>query len=203
AIIIGKATGKILFLGVRNKYCSVCLRAKNKNARSCEHVCFKNWNASSGTMESDTIVEGFNESIATHNVRYLKFIADGDSSVFAKIRENVSYGTEVMKIHCTNRAVKNYGKALYKIRNDTSVAVSGRKLLTAKNIKALQDIAMKVLYINAHGLVEDLKADLLNGPNHVYNDHSKCRQTYCECVGDKENSKILELKNTGIYHHVH
>ncbi|KAF2885125.1 hypothetical protein ILUMI_21059 [Ignelater luminosus] len=108
-----------------------------------------------------------------------------------------------MKIHCTNRAVKNYGKALYKIRNDTSVAVSGRKLLTAKNIKALQDIAMKVLYINAHGLVEDLKADLLNGPNHVYNDHSKCRQTYCESVGDKENSKILELKNTGIYHHVH
>ncbi|KAF2883327.1 hypothetical protein ILUMI_22829 [Ignelater luminosus] len=93
--------------------------------------------------------------------------------------------------------IKNYGKALYKIRNDTSVAVSGRKLLTAKNIKALQDIAMKVLYINAHGLVEDLKAHLLNGPNHVYNDHSKCKQTYCESVGDKENSKILELKNTG------
>ncbi|KAF2886306.1 hypothetical protein ILUMI_19865 [Ignelater luminosus] len=62
---------------------------------------------------------------------------------------------------------------------------------------------MKVLYINAHGLVEDLKADLLNGPNHVYNDHSKCKQTYCESVGDKENGKILELKNTGIYHHVH
>ncbi|KAF2882228.1 hypothetical protein ILUMI_23951 [Ignelater luminosus] len=99
--------------------------------------------------------------------------------------------------------IKNYGKALYKIRNDTSVAVSGRKLLTAKNIKALQDIAMKVLYINAHGLVEDLKVDLLNGPNHVYNDYSKCKQTYCESVGDKENSKILELKNAGIYHHVH
>ncbi|KAF2890961.1 hypothetical protein ILUMI_15212 [Ignelater luminosus] len=102
-----------------------------------------------------------------------------------------------MKIHCANHAVKNYGKALYKIRNDTSVAASGRKLLTAKNIKVLQDIAMKVLYINAHGLVEDLKVDLLNGPNHVYNDHSKCKQIYCENVGDKENSKILELKNTG------
>lgn len=59
--------------------------------------------------------------------------------------------------------------------SDTSVSAAGRKFLTAKNIKVLQNIAMKVLYVNAHGLVEDLKTDLLNGPSHVYNDHSKCR----------------------------
>ncbi|KAF2879566.1 hypothetical protein ILUMI_26591 [Ignelater luminosus] len=155
---------------IMHRQVCVCSRAENKNERSREHVCFKNRNASSGAMESDLIMEGFNENIATHNVRYLKFISYGKSSVFVKIREKVVYGTEVMKIHCTNHAVKNCGKALYKIRNETSVAVSGRKLLTAKNIKALQDIEMKVLSINAHGLVEDLKADLLNGPNHVTKD---------------------------------
>ncbi|KAF2889580.1 hypothetical protein ILUMI_16593, partial [Ignelater luminosus] len=121
-----------------------------------------------GTISTESTYNNLKERLAIMDIPPMPYI-------FAKLGEKVSYGTEVMKIHRTNHAVKNYGKALYKIRNDTSIAVSGRKLLTAKNIKALQDIAMKVLYINAHGLVEDLKADLLNEPNH----------------------------NTGIYHHVH
>ncbi|KAB0790570.1 hypothetical protein PPYR_15020, partial [Photinus pyralis] len=74
AVIIGKATGKILFLGVRNKYCSVCARAKKEDEIK-EHICYKNWTASSGAMESDIIVEGFNHSISMHKIKYLKFIA--------------------------------------------------------------------------------------------------------------------------------
>ena len=37
AIIIGKATGKLLYLGVRNKYCSACAQGIPK------HQCYKNW----------------------------------------------------------------------------------------------------------------------------------------------------------------
>ncbi|XP_031327537.1 uncharacterized protein LOC116166782 isoform X2 [Photinus pyralis] len=202
AVIIGKATGKILFLGVRNKYCSVCARAKKEDEIK-EHICYKNWTASSGAMESDIIVEGFNHSISMHKIKYLKFIADGDSSVFAKIKQKVTYGNEVEKIHCSNHAVKNYGKALYKIKNDTAIALQARKFLTVKNIKALQEIAMKVLYENAHGLVEDLKTDLMNGPKHVYGDHSSCKESYCETRGCVENSKVVDLKNTGVYHHIY
>lgn len=81
-----------------------------------ENICFKNWSTFSEAMESDIIVESFNDSIAAHNIKYLKFFADGDSSVFSKIKEEVSYGSEVVRIHCTNHAVKNYDKALYKIK---------------------------------------------------------------------------------------
>lgn len=56
------------------------------------------------------VVEGFSESMETHGVQYLKFIVDGDSSVYAKIKQQVSYGDKVKKIECTNHALKNFGK---------------------------------------------------------------------------------------------
>ena len=47
AIIIGKVTGKILFMGVRNKFCSICTRANNIASPIPDHQCFKNWEDSS------------------------------------------------------------------------------------------------------------------------------------------------------------
>lgn len=60
-----------------------------------EHLCFKNWSGSANSMEPDIIVEGFNSSILMHNVRYKKFIADGVSAVFNRIKEKVDYGSQV------------------------------------------------------------------------------------------------------------
>ena len=73
-IIIGQATGKLLFIGVRNKYCSACTQGISPD----EHKCYKNWDDSSSEMESDIILEGFKKAEATHEVRYLRFIGDGD-----------------------------------------------------------------------------------------------------------------------------
>ena len=36
-VIFGQETGKLLYLGVRNKYCSVCKKDLKK-----KHTCFKN-----------------------------------------------------------------------------------------------------------------------------------------------------------------
>ncbi|KAJ8909803.1 hypothetical protein NQ315_015323 [Exocentrus adspersus] len=132
AVIIGALTGKVLYLGVRNKYCSICSRANNKEEQPKSHICFKNWSQSSGAMEADIIVEGFTEGPIMHNLKYLKFVADGDSSVFAKIKENVPYGDEVEKVECKNHAIKNYGSGLYKIKSDTKIHAAGRRLLTVQ-----------------------------------------------------------------------
>ena len=78
-IIIGKETGKLLYLGVRNKYCHACA----KNIPREKHTCYKNWTASSSEMETDIIVEGFMEAERVHGVRYTKFVGDGDSSVLS------------------------------------------------------------------------------------------------------------------------
>ncbi|KAI8437861.1 hypothetical protein MSG28_012078 [Choristoneura fumiferana] len=58
ACIIGYETKKVLFLGIRNSYCSVCAVASNKKIEVKKHKCFKNWSGSSTAMEADGVVEG-------------------------------------------------------------------------------------------------------------------------------------------------
>lgn len=187
---------------MRNKYCSICAHAANRQQQPNPHICFKNWTESSGAMEADIIVEGFKESQRMHNLKYLKFVADGDSSVYAKIKQNVPYGDEVEKIECKNHAIKNYGSGLYKIKNDTKINVVGRKFLTLRNIKQLQTTALKQLDINSSGDVEKLKRDWANGPNHVFGNHINCSADYCNTVGDVANNKMPEIEATGIHYHI-
>ena len=56
-IIIGKETSKILYLGIRNKYCLVCQKAGEGTVP--QHTCFRNWDKSSSAMETDIILKGF------------------------------------------------------------------------------------------------------------------------------------------------
>ena len=61
-IIIGKATGKLLHIGVCKKYCHACARQIPLE----NHTCYKNWNESSSQMETDIILEGFLEAEMVH-----------------------------------------------------------------------------------------------------------------------------------------
>lgn len=63
AAIIGLKSGKILYLGVKNKYCCVCQRTENKGEVVSENTFYKNWNVSSTTMEVNIITEGFSTSL--------------------------------------------------------------------------------------------------------------------------------------------
>ena len=89
----------MLFLGVRNKFCSICTVAKNKGVSPKNHTCFKNWSQSSCSMETDILVSGFNTAEEMHGVRYLRVIGDGDSSVMSNIQQHVPiWGCMVKKI---------------------------------------------------------------------------------------------------------
>ena len=50
-IIIGQATGKLLHIGIRNKYCTSCTQGIPQE----KHNCFRNWSHSSSEMEPDII----------------------------------------------------------------------------------------------------------------------------------------------------
>ncbi|XP_011858729.1 PREDICTED: uncharacterized protein LOC105556253, partial [Vollenhovia emeryi] len=78
--IIGYNTRKILFVGIRNKYCTVCDIADQQNCEPKAHKCYKNFdrNASSTSMESDAIAEGFKSSLEMHGLIYKTVIGDGD-----------------------------------------------------------------------------------------------------------------------------
>ena len=62
-VIFRKETKKLLFIGVRNKFCSVCAKDSEK-----EHDCFKNWDGASSSMECKLIIEGFRKATAWSQV---------------------------------------------------------------------------------------------------------------------------------------
>lgn len=44
AIIVGYHTRKVLYIDVKNKYCTLCAMAHMKNESVQPHTCYKNWN---------------------------------------------------------------------------------------------------------------------------------------------------------------
>ena len=163
AIIIGKETGRLLFIGVRNKYCHACALGMKEN----DHACFRNWNSSSSEMETDIVLEGFLEAERVHGVRYTQFVGDGDSSVYPTLLTSVpGWGHTIKKIECANHACKCYRGALEKLVQDNpSYKGSGRftKKMRQKLVSAARcAIQMRSKETDAKKAVELLNRDLLN-----------------------------------------
>lgn len=120
ACIIGVRTKKVLYVGVKNKYCTICAKENfNKDKESNDHVCYKNWNGPSTGMESCIILEGFRASMDMHNLKYSCIIGDGDSSVYRKIIEAMPYGPQLLvrKIGCKNHILRCYLSKLKDVMN--------------------------------------------------------------------------------------
>jgi hypothetical protein len=98
-VVIGFYSKKLLHLGIRNKYCSVCIKYRNQGIISApDHTCFMNWHGPSTGMESDILVDAFRIAPTMHRLRYARFVADGDSSTHSEIIAKVPYGRNVEKI---------------------------------------------------------------------------------------------------------
>ena len=180
AIIIGAATKKLLYIGVRNKYCSACTR----NIPRDKHVCFRNWSESSSEMETDIILEGFLEAERVHGVRYTKFIGDGDSSVHSTLLQNVpGWGHAIRKLECANHACKCYRGALERLVQDNpSYKGSGGlpKTMRKRLVSAARSaIRMRSKETDRKKALASLKHDLQNGPLHCFGFHQHCSADFC------------------------
>ncbi|XP_049881816.1 uncharacterized protein LOC126377858 isoform X2 [Pectinophora gossypiella] len=156
-------------------------------------MCFKNYEGPSTGMEADILVEGFERSQEMHGVKYLIFIGDGDSSVYAQLREKVSYGTQIKKIECKNHVIKNYTGALYKIIGNTKLPLFGRKILKPK-LQKLTAVSRKIIMEADHN---SMREDLKNGPSHVFGCHQDCKAYYCRfCQNsdEKDTNSLDDLK---------
>lgn len=89
AVIIGHHTKKVLWIGVKNKYCKICATATGDEPK--EHQCNSNYKGPSTGMESDLILEGFQKSEAEYGIRYGKLVGDGDSHTFKKLTDSRIY----------------------------------------------------------------------------------------------------------------
>ncbi len=183
AIIIGKETGKLLYIGVRNKYCRACA----KNVPKEKHQCFKNWEKSSSEMESDIILDGFLEAEHVHGVRYIRFVGDGDSSVHTTLLQSVpGWGFAIRKLECANHACKCYRGALEKIvqQNASYKGTGGLTLKMRKRLVSAARCAIRMRSKNPDRkkAAKLLERDLLNGPWHCFGIHDRCSSDFCSAV---------------------
>ena len=131
-------------------------------------------------MESDIIAEGFQLSEATHGIRFLKLVGDGDSSVLATIHQQVVYGSYVEKLECANYAVKCYRGRFEELAKDNP-QYRGKGGLTKRAIQRLTVGARIAIQMHSKDMnVQQLRHDLRNGPAHVFGDHSSCNPLFCK-----------------------
>lgn len=178
AAIIGRRTGKVLYMAVKNKYCCICQR---NGKTSKEHVCYKNYEGPSTGMEATIIAEGFKRSIEMHNLIYERFIADGDSSTYTKIIETRPYpNITVEKLNCRNHLLRRFCNNMQKLTTDTRYPVKDRKLLTKGKILSARKYICDAIRLNkADKNCENLHYDINNSVCHAFGKHSKCKKDIC------------------------
>lgn len=133
AAIIGANTKKVLYFGVKNKYCHVCAMSYADNCPPNQHECNISYEGASSGMETAILVEGF-LFCEKLGARFNKMISDGDSSAFKEITEQCVYknpDVEIQKIECTNHLFKNAQKKINGLCTDTKFNNDGRKLLSS------------------------------------------------------------------------
>ena len=130
---------KCLDYEVLSKHCRMCARWRAKDQTSNEyllwkanHKCPANHKGTSSSMESAGAINIFHRSVAKYNLRYTKYLGDGDSSSFSKIVESKPYGQDfiIKKLECIGHIQKRIGSRLRQLKIDHK----GKKLTDGKGI---------------------------------------------------------------------
>lgn len=211
AVIIGEATRKILYLGIKNKFCIICSNYDNKNEETPTHYCARNWNNSSTSMEAAIILDGFKSSLEMHGLRYTKLVGDGDSSITKKLAAEKPYGIiQVEKVECVNHLLRNLCCKLKELskasRSPTSskiIPLNIRKKLESSIMRFRICIKKSAEYRNMTNenlgtKILLLKKDIFNSIDHIFGDHNRCEQYFCKGAKDNEENLVPIITECGL-----
>lgn len=149
-------------------------------------------------MEASIIVDGFLQSEKMYGVRYHKFIADGDSSVYKKILETRPYkNLTVVKVECRNHLLRNLCN---KLKDIVSKINSGklvhRKMLSGNILQIRKGIVSAIMYRKSNGhSPNDLRNDITNCIYHIFGHHKNCASYFCE-NNQSDIDYIEKIKST-------
>lgn len=113
-------------MSILSKYCQTCTVKKEEDI---EHQCTKNYDGSSGGMEVAGALEVFRNSVS-RNVRYTRYLGDGDSKGFQIVKDSKPYGegVDIEKLECIGHIQKRMGTRLRELKRKTK----GMKLADGK-----------------------------------------------------------------------
>ena len=144
---ISLKNGKVLDVEPMSRNCRLCkskekLKAEDPDAydlwfKQHEKKCSLNYQGSAGGMEVAGAQAIFSRSIEKHQLRYVKYLGDGDSKSFSNI-EKVYDNIDVEKLECVGHVQKRVGKHLRNLKESVK-GLGGPGKLTDKKIDRLQN----------------------------------------------------------------
>ncbi|GFU67988.1 uncharacterized protein TNCV_2823311 [Trichonephila clavipes] len=111
--VIGNVTGKVIDVAVLSSYCKGCEKWQGpKSGHSYEEWklkyqphCVKNPIGSSSKMEVDGMKEIFQRSVAQRNVKYIKYIGDGDTRPSQSFKRQFHILSKKLNVLATYKSV--------------------------------------------------------------------------------------------------
>ena len=194
-----------------SKFCMQCevhKRINNPIDFECwkaTHNCQVNHFGSAGSMEAAGAQEIFHSSIQKYNLRYTKYLGDGDSSSFSNVVKSKSYGNCIIeKLECIGHYQKRVGSRLrQKIKDfkgrllSDGLKIIGKGRLTNKSINTMQNFVGMAIRQNKNNLLcmrNSVIAVLYHCTNFPYEvtRHQFClkgKNSWCKWQSDRVTGK--------------
>ena len=199
-------TAKCVDVEILSNICKGCSYWEQKDKTSQEynewkvnHCCKINHKGSAAAMEPVGAVRIFQRSEMTRNLRYTKYLGDGDSSSFKKVVECRPYGDKkIEKLECVGHVQKRCGTRLRRLKNankglklSDGRGLSGAGRLTDKCIDTLQNYYGFAIRQNS-GNLDKMKEAVSAVLPHVSSSgtnpmHDKCPEGENSWCGYKRN----------------
>jgi hypothetical protein len=146
----------------------------------------------------------FKRSMELHdNVRYMKFVGDGDSKNYATILGDNPYSPDVVeKLECIGHVGKRMGSRLRSLRIKNKLG--GKGSISKRLINSVQGYYTKAICDNLDNLSEMKKA-ILAIYYHILSDDENPQHEYCPMKEDtwcKYNRLIFDDLDPSEYNHV-
>lgn len=109
---------KVIDTEVLTTFCAKCSQANNENttlAKVRKHKCLINREGSAGKMEGTGIMRVFKRSQELYDLRYTRYLGDGDSKSYTDVSNANIYDVDIVKEECCGHVQKRMGKALINV----------------------------------------------------------------------------------------
>ncbi|GBM54170.1 hypothetical protein AVEN_64518-1 [Araneus ventricosus] len=166
----------------------------------------------SGGMESESAIRMFQRSVSTRNVRYTKYLGDGDPKGFLKISESKVYEDELVveKLECIGHVQKRMGTRLRNLRNklkSTKLSdgkkISGRGRLTDAQILLIQKYYGLAIRRNTSKSVDEMSKSIWTIYFHKLSTDAKPQHGVCPMGSDSWCGFNKSLASGEKYIHKH
>lgn len=117
-----------------------------------------------------------------------------------RLLETKPYGNNLVveKVECRNHVLRNYSHKLADLCKRTQYPVEVRALLKDQVLRFRMAVAKAIKYRAAeegplHTRIMMLRQDIENGPYHMFGQHDKCAEYFCDGPKANEENRIPEL----------